>query len=250
MLDCYDNTIKGHPMTEHKEVTMWDRVELKTKGREAFKANYWRCVLVSFILTLLAGGTSAATSSKSQEQVKSQDLSNLDPHVLMAITLAIIGIVLVSIAISIVFKIFLWNPLEVGCFQFMKRNLNNPDTSLDTIKEGFTDYSHTFGTLLLRDVFLALWFMLLFIPGMIKSYSYRMVPYILRDEPDLSASEVITRSREMMDGHKWNAFVLDLSFLGWHLLGIITCGLVEVFWTAPYVYSTNAALYEAIRDGR
>ena len=76
-----------------------------------------------------------------------------------------------------------------------------------------------------------------------KSYSYRMVPFIIKDRPDLSATEVISESRRMMQGHKWNTFVLDLSFLGWALLGVLTLGLVSVFWTEPYYRNTHAALY-------
>jgi len=102
--------------------------------------------------------------------------------------------------------------------------------------------------MLLYSLFVFLWSLLLIFPGIIKSYSYRMVPYILRDNPDLSATEVITRSREMMDGHKGNAFLLDLSFIGWVLLGVITCGLVMVLWTRPYMENTNAALYLRLKE--
>ena len=75
-----------------------------------------------------------------------------------------------------------------------------------------------------------------------------MVPYILAEQPELSATEVITRSREMMNGNKWQAFKMDLSFLGWILLGILTLGLVNIFWTAPYMESAQAALYLKLRD--
>ena len=100
-----------------------------------------------------------------------------------------------------------------------------------------------FITLFLRDLFLVLWSLLFFIPGIVKSYSYRLVPYLLKDHPELSPTEVITRSRQMMNGHKWQAFVLDLSFLGWYLLGILTLGAVNVFWSNPYHDNTAAAFY-------
>ena len=75
-----------------------------------------------------------------------------------------------------------------------------------------------------------------------------MVPFILKDNPELSATEAITRSREMMNGNKWRAFLLDLSFIGWVLLGCITCGIVQFFWTTPYMYSTHAALYLELKN--
>jgi uncharacterized membrane protein len=72
-----------------------------------------------------------------------------------------------------------------------------------------------------------------------------MVPYIIKDNPELSATQVITRSREMMNGHKWNAFVYDLSFIGWYILGIIPFAgqILTIFWTAPYKQNSDAALY-------
>ena len=115
------------------------------------------------------------------------------------------------------------------------------------ISVGFKNYMHTFVTLFLNDLFLTLWTMLLIVPGIIKSYSYRMVPYILADEPDLSPTDTITRSRQMMDGHKWHAFCYDISFIGWFLLTIITCGIVGLFWYGPYKNSSDAALYLALR---
>ena len=93
-----------------------------------------------------------------------------------------------------------------------------------------------------------LWSLLLVVPGIVKLYSYRMVPYILAEHPELSANEVITRSRKMMNGNKWQAFKLDLSFIGWILLGTVTLGIVQVFWTSPYMESAQAALYLKLRD--
>jgi uncharacterized membrane protein len=74
-----------------------------------------------------------------------------------------------------------------------------------------------------------------------------MVPYIIKDNPELSATQVITRSREMMNGHKWNAFVYDLSFIGWYLLGCITCGIALAFYVYPYKLNADAQLYLAIK---
>ena len=74
-----------------------------------------------------------------------------------------------------------------------------------------------------------------------------MVPYILAEHPELSANEIITRSREMMNGNKWRAFVLDLSFIGWEILSVLSLGIVHIFWTSPYMHSTHAALYEELK---
>ena len=97
-------------------------------------------------------------------------------------------------------------------------------------------------------MFTLLWCLLLLIPGIVAAYAYRMVPFILAENPDMPAREVIARSREMMKGNKWRAFVLDLSFLGWIILGVVTLGLGLVFWTEPYIKSADAALYVKLKE--
>lgn len=90
-----------------------------------------------------------------------------------------------------------------------------------------------------------LWTLLLIIPGIVKSYEYRLVPYILSEEPYLPSDEVISKSRDMTDGHKWDMFVLDLSFLGWHLLGYLFFGIGSIF-VHPYEQATYAKLYDTL----
>lgn len=224
---------------------MWTISDVKARGKAAFKANYLNCVVAGFLATLFVGGTAVGgrSSSTAEGTDLSNSLSELTPEEAAIILAAVAGAILFVTAIMLVLKIFLLNPLLVGCYRFFRYNAEDQSTSLSVIKEGFENYGHIFCTLFLKDLFLMLWSLLLFIPGIIKSYSYRMVPFILKDNPELSATEVITRSREMMNGHKWRAFLLDLSFIGWLLLTACTCGIVGIFWTTPYMYSTNAALY-------
>ncbi|WP_046174485.1 DUF975 family protein [Domibacillus indicus] len=99
---------------------------------------------------------------------------------------------------------------------------------------------------LLQGLFLFFWFLLLFVPGIVKSFSYMMTYYILRDEPGLSPLQAITKSRRMMKGHKGEAFVLGLSFIGWILLGIVTL-FIGFLWIAPYMSVTYAHFYNTIR---
>ena len=108
-------------------------------------------------------------------------------------------------------------------------------------------YKNSVKTLFLRDLYTVLWSLLFVIPGIIKAYEYRMMPYILADDPTLPTSEVFAQSRAMMKGNKWKAFVLDLSFIGWHILSLFTAGLLSTFYVRPYQLMTNAALYEALK---
>ena len=86
----------------------------------------------------------------------------------------------------------------------------------------------------LKTIYLALWSLLFVIPGIVKTYSYYVAEFIAMKNPELSASECITKSREIMDGHKWELFVFQLSFIGWHLLAMLTCGILYI-WVYPYI---------------
>lgn len=236
---------------------MWSRTDLKERGKAAFKANYWRCVLCGFILMISAGSLSFSTGGSSSDggndgsQQAIYNFNNATPeqkNAMALVAVGLLGIISLGLIVALLLRIFVFNPLTVGCYGFFKENIRDNGTDLGVLKSGFGNYGHVFLTLFLRDLFLFLWTLLFVIPGFVKLYSYRMVPYILRDNPELSATEVITRSREMMRGNKFNAFILDLSFIGWYLLGAITFGLVIVFWTQPYKQNTNAALYLEIKE--
>ncbi len=222
---------------------MWTIREMKERGKAAFKANYWPCVLVALLMGLFTATATATyrtdSSTEFQYAVQSGD---------KAAIAALVGAFVLVAGIGLVIKIFLVNPIKLGGVHFFTENIEAGPMPVGAIKSGFQNYGHNFVVLLLQDVYLTLWFLLLIVPGLIKAYSYRMVPYILAEHPEFSATEVITRSREMMNGHKWQAFKLDLSFLGWILLGALTLGLVNVFWTAPYMESAQAALYLKLRD--
>ena len=231
---------------------MRDNQELKGIGKAAFKANYWSSVVASLLLYALTSGSAVAHSrngqsasdTATQEGQQLQEMfSGLTSTQQMEIFGAIASAGLLITIISILIKIFLINPLQVGCFRFFRNNVASTGATLNDLKEGFGDYGRVFLTLFLRDLFATLWAFLFIIPGIVKSYSYRLVPYILKDHPELSPTEAITRSRQMMDGHKWQAFVLDLSFIGWYLLGLLTLGMVNIFWANPYHDNAAAAFY-------
>ena len=98
---------------------------------------------------------------------------------------------------------------------------------------------------LLYTLYLVLWSLLLVVPAIVKSYSYRLAFYLAIDHPELTANECITMSRRLMDGRKMQAFLLDLSFIGWMLLGTLACGIGTLF-VAPYQYAASANFYKAI----
>ena len=110
----------------------------------------------------------------------------------------------------------------------------------------FKQYARTVGAVLLVFVYTLLWTLLLVIPGIIKAYSYSMTFYILRENPEMTAGDVITASQKMMDGHKMDLFLLSLSFIGWAILAAITFG-IGYLWLIPYIYTAYAAFYETLK---
>ena len=121
------------------------------------------------------------------------------------------------------------------------------DVRIDNVFDGF---KYNLGTNILIGLLIWLytwlWSLLFVIPGIIKSYSYSMAYFILCDNPSLSPDEAITKSKEMMDGHKWELFCLDLSFIGWRILCVLTVGILS-FWVEPHVQVSHAEFYEHIR---
>lgn len=102
-------------------------------------------------------------------------------------------------------------------------------------------------TLLLLDAYTILW-MFTIVGGIIKSFSYILVPYIVAENPDISPNDAITLSRKMMNGHKWERFLLQLSFIGWDILGVFTLGILNVFYVNPYKESVYCEYYAKIRE--
>ena len=98
-----------------------------------------------------------------------------------------------------------------------------------------------------REIKIFLWSLLFVIPGVIKSYEYSMVPYILAENPQMPTDRAFELSKLMTRGEKWKIFVLDLSFLGWKILGVLCCGIGGIF-LAPYIEATYAELYQVMRE--
>lgn len=138
--------------------------------------------------------------------------------------------------------------ISVGLAAFFLDALKSEKASFETFFKGFTEYIGTkFLSMLLVSIYTALWTLLFYIPGIVKVYAYAMTPYILLDKPELSANEAITDSRMMMKGHKWELFLLDLSFIGWILLSILTLGILLIY-VIPYMQATRAEFYRNLKS--
>ncbi len=240
---------------------MWNRKDLKERAKIAFKANYWKCILVAIIMSLILGGDFSPSVSNHYD---AQDIENLveqntmmspvdirdysTPEMFVFLAVFVIVVVLIVCAIAIPLSIFLLNPLIIGCRRYFTLNLYGP-AQIKEIGYCFdTKYLQNVKIMFFKDLFTFLWSLLFIIPGIIKSYEYRMIPYILAEHDEITMDEAFALSKKMMDGNKWAAFVLDLSFLGWHILSAFTFGILGIFYVSPYVYQTEAALYDSLKQ--
>lgn len=243
---------------------MWTRKKLKNRAKFALRQNYWKIVLVALMAGLLIGG-GGAYSGYGQNHGKSQSQSERVIHetssreglwddlevdenwpLIICILIAVIVIILVALAVAVVLDAFILNPFEVGAKRFFSHSI----VQKAEVKEIAYAYDHSYKNvakiMFLKDLYTVLWTLLFIIPGIVKSYEYQMIPYLLGEHPEMSTEEAFATSRELMRGNKWKAFVLDLSFLGWVILSVLTMGILAIFYVMPYVYLTKAALYREL----
>ena len=151
-------------------------------------------------------------------------------------------------ALSAAASLLVTVPLGFGyCVAFLLHVRGKDDEELITRPFlAFKQYSRYLGTSLLVTVFVMLWCLLLIIPGIIMGYAYEMTPFIMHDNPEMSAMDCIRKSKEMMRGYKWKLFCMDLSFIGWLLLCILTLGVLTL-WVTPWMQCSHAKFYEELK---
>lgn len=207
----------------------------------AFKKNYVSAVVVALLMGIFGtvSGESSARRVSENSDIYSGNLFNVG-----MITGLLAGITTVVILIVLVAKVFVGNLLKMGGYRFFILN-QTAQPGIGTLLDGFRSghYVNIVLTMFLRDLFTTLWSLLLVVPGIVKYYEYLMVPYIIAENPAMDYKEAFQISKQMMDGEKMEAFIMDLSFLGWYLLSAVTCGLLAIFYVNPYVQASFAEMY-------
>ena len=156
-----------------------------------------------------------------------------------------IGVTLVYVALSILVLIPFSVGYEIVWLSFLRKG--SGEGVFDDFFSVYKRMGRWIWVYILRQLFTMLWMLLLIVPGVIKSYSYAMTMFIAKDNPQMGANECINRSMVMMEGNKMKLFLLDLSFIGWILLGILSLG-IGMFWILPYYYSSRAKFYEELKS--
>jgi uncharacterized membrane protein len=143
--------------------------------------------------------------------------------------------------------IILGGPLTIGYLGYFSRKSRGEAAAFGNLFDGFDDsFGRNFLLFLLQGIFVFLWSLLLCVPGIVKTLSYSMSFYILRDNPGMKALDAINASRKMMDGYKWKLFCLYLGFIGWALLCALSLG-IGCLWLCPYITQSQANFYEDLK---
>ena len=230
---------------------MWDRKLFKEKGKAAFRGSRgpYICVLlmvtvISIVISLLQGTASSLSAignmASSMDGGAAVDSIVSTTSSISAPSAALIGLI----------TLFFLIPLSVGIARFSLLASRSHGTEFKNVWFGFKsgNYFNIVLVMLLKLVYTMLWTFLFIIPGLIKSYSYALVEFILAENPDMKHSDAITLSRKMMDGYKWKMFVMELSFLGWLILGALTLGILDILWVMPYMQASYAEAYKFLKE--
>lgn len=202
--------------------------ELRERARGSLKGRWLPSVLVVFIITVIV---SALNVSEVINTVKNIGIEAIPTVTWYGTVLSIISFVISG-------------ALSYGQISYFVNLTRGNNATLSDAFSGFSKLGKTFVLNLLIGIFTFLWTLLFIIPGIIKVFAYSMSYYVLRDNPDMTATEAITESRQLMDGNKFRLFCLQLSFIGWAFLGAIT--IIGIFWVQAYIMAANAEFYNQI----
>jgi uncharacterized membrane protein len=244
---CYNNIVNTESETE-RSIFMKRASEFRAIARNALCGKWGIAVLAGFLAALLgsAGGSGGVNiKTDGSGSAPTVDLGSLIPVQLRGVLAgAIVGVVLVGIAVLIGW-IILSSVVYTGYCRFNLQLIDREEASINTMFSYFPHWKTVTIAHLLQGLYIFLWSLLFVIPGIVASFSYAMTGYILAEHPELSASEAIERSKEMMEGNRWRLFCLEISFLGWGLLAALTLGIGNL-WLRPYVQASYAAFYREV----
>lgn len=185
------------------------------------------------------------------KELRDRAWKTLEGRYWSVLLLAVVVIVIYSIASSVTAGVLglLALPLLYAVdVAYLQTSRDKQVPSIESLFYVYRDnFLKSFLVVFLMFLFISLWMILLIIPGIIMTYAYAMAVYVANDHPELSAVDAIKKSKELMRGHKWDLFVLDLSFIGWILLCCLTCG-IGFFFLVPYIEMAHVEFYRELTE--
>lgn len=214
--------------------------DIRSRARQTLAGKWGVAVLAAFLAALLGG---LAIGGGGSIEIDEERLSSL-PRVVRAY----LGVALSVGGILGLAQFILGGVVQLGYSRFLLNMHDGKEAEVSDLFSQFDRFGDGFCLSLLRGIFIFLWSLLLVIPGIVASFQYSMAYFIMVENPNMTAREALKASKELMDGHKWDLFCLNLSFIGWVLLCILTLG-IGYLWLDPYMNAAHAAFYRSIRAG-
>ena len=225
------------------------RKMIKEKAKAALRMNYWPIVGFELVAGALAGGGnfSGSTGINQEQMQKLQDLIR-NSEVARIIIGTLIAAFAAAAALGLLYTILFGNVILVGASGARLKMYGGEKFRFVELFSGLKQYKRNVGTMALYTLFTTLGFCLFIVPGIIVSLGLFEVPYLLNEDPSLSGMAAIKKSWEDMKGHKGELFVFGLSFFGWIVLTILTCGVLAVFYVGPYMSIAHAGFYREMHQ--
>lgn len=235
---------------------MKDAADFRKMAREALRDKWLPAILVGFLAALLGGANINAFEFEFQRTVDSANIgvdfggirlystsiSQVQrPMIDTFLASALVTLLIVAVTLFVI-QLILGSIVAVGYSRFNLNLIEGGELSLKTLFAYFPQWKTMVAARLLQIIYILGWTLLFIIPGIIAGYRYALTEYILAENPEMTATEAINLSKELMDGNKWRLFCLSFSFIGWDLLCILTLGIGNL-WLGPYKQAATAAFY-------
>ena len=213
--------------------------EIRLRARVTLQGQWLPSVLTALIASIFGA---LITSGNSNFEI------NLDTELLEGLPsfVRVIFIALASVVVIIAIgRMIVGGPVQLGYAQYLLKQQDGVESGVQDLFSQFHRIGQGFLQYFLRSLFTMLWSLLFIIPGIVKSFSYAMTPFIMAENPQMTAREAIEASKQMMDGHKGELFWLNLTFFGWSILCVFTLGIGFLF-LIPYMNASYAVFYRSI----
>ncbi len=222
-------------------------------AREALQGKWALAVGTGFVAMLLGaesgGGSGGGSSSGGRSNGVWNDVGDLmSTGWGRTILFGIVGMLSILLLWGLI-TFIIGGVIELGYCRFNKNLIKGANPQFSDLFSQFNLFGKAFGLRLVTSIFVFLWALLLIIPGIVAAYRYSMAFYIMDDDPSIDIMEAIRRSKAMMQGNKGRLFCLHLSFIGWAILCLFTCG-IGFLWLTPYVNAATAAFYLEVSGQR
>ena len=249
---------------------MWSRVEVKKTAKERLKSYQGKAILVCLIITVIEWMPDIFKNDKFIKVL--EKMTTVNPNLTedglrkyisycmdlftpegvletMFSNIPLLALVIGFVLFRLLLTYFIYYPLRVGQVCFFYKN-RVEETAIDEIAYAFDMryYMNIVKTEFIKIIHILFYTLLLIIPGIVYSYAYYLVPYILVEKPLMSTKEALELSKKMTDGHKKEIFVYSLSFIGWDILGMLTFGISDILYGSPYRQAADAELYYKLKQ--